>query len=79
MFDITISQKDNCSIDWTFVVDKEDNSVARCMEYIRLLIKLAGLEVVFETLQKNFPTELYPVTTFAIGKLNDTSLIQPKL
>ena len=79
MFDITIYQKDNCSIDWTFVVDKEDNSVARCMEYIRLLIKLAGLEVVFETLQKNFPTELYPVTTFAIGKLNDTSLIQPKL
>ena len=59
--------KDNCSIDWTFVVDNEDNSVARCREYIRLLIKLAGLEIVMETLQTDFPQELYPVTTFAIG------------
>lgn len=49
------------------MVDKEDNSVARCREYIRLLIKLAGLEIVVETLQTDFPTELYPVTTFAIG------------
>ena len=48
-------------------MDNEDNSVARCREYIRLLVKLAGLEIVMETLQTDFPTELYPVTTFAIG------------
>lgn len=72
--------QDNCSIDWTFVVDNEDNSVARCREYIRLLIKLAGLEIVMETLQTDFPQELYPVTTFAIGvpifpKDHDLSII----
>jgi protein N-terminal methyltransferase len=59
--------KDNCSTDWTFVVDTEDNSVARCLPYIRLLINLAGLEIVMEELQTDFPSELYPVTTFAIG------------
>lgn len=49
------------------MVDKEDNSVARCREYIRLLIQLSGLEIVTEVLQTDFPSELYPVTTFAIG------------
>ena len=48
-------------------MDNEDNSVARCREYIRLLVKLAGLEIVTEVLQPDFPQELYPVTTFAIG------------
>jgi AdoMet dependent proline di-methyltransferase len=63
-----LKTQDNCTVDWTFVVDKEDNSVARCREYIRLLIKIAGLEIVTETLQTDFPKELYPVTTFAIGR-----------
>lgn len=60
--------KDNCAFNWTFVVDKDDYSVARCVEYIRMLIDLADCEIVHEVLQHEFPDELYPVRMFAIRK-----------
>lgn len=58
--------KDNCAESWTFVVDKEDSSVARCKEYVRLLLHLAGLNVLEEVKQTDFPTELYPVIMFVL-------------
>lgn len=46
--------KDNCCSSYTFVVDKSDSSVARCREYIRLLFKLAGLDLILEETQVDF-------------------------
>lgn len=64
--DGVIVLKDNCTESWTFVVDKQDSSVARNVEYIRLLIALSGLSIVLETKQTDFPSELYPVIMFAM-------------
>ena len=58
--------KDNCCSDWTFVLDKDDRSVARCVDYIRLLFRMAGLRILHEGLQMGFPKELYPVKMFAV-------------
>jgi len=58
--------KDNCAENWTFVVDKQDSSVARCKEYVKLLLHLSGLNIIEELKQTDFPTELYPVIMFAL-------------
>lgn len=58
--------KDNTTANCTFLVDKEDSSVARHAEYIRLLLRLAGLNIILEREQEGFPEELLPVTMFAI-------------
>jgi 2-polyprenyl-3-methyl-5-hydroxy-6-metoxy-1,4-benzoquinol methylase len=50
--------KDNCAKGWTFIVDKDDNSVARCRDYHKLLFDLAGLEIVLEKTQTKFTKEL---------------------
>lgn len=62
--------KDNTSGDhYTFVVDKNDSSVSRCDAYLKVLIRQAGLEVVYEKTQTDFPEELFPVKMFAMKKL----------
>jgi len=58
--------KDNCVEAYTFVVDKSDSSVSRHQHYIHLLFHLAGLRVVLQERQKDFPSELYPVVMFAL-------------
>ena len=60
--------KDNTIVDrkLSFSLDLDDNSVARHIEYQKLLFDLAGLEVVDEQEQKDFPEELYPVYMFAL-------------
>ena len=62
--------KDNCCESWTFVVDRDDSSVARCKEYIHLLLDLADCVIIHEELQLNFPKELYPVRMIAIAPKN---------
>jgi len=57
--------KDNTSGDQTFMVDKDDSSVSRSRNYIKLLTRLAGLEVIAEEQQAGFPEELFPVYMFA--------------
>lgn len=60
--------KDNTITDpsLTFCLDLDDNSVARHLEYQKLLFELAGLEVVAEQQQNDFPEELYPVFMIAL-------------
>lgn len=50
----------------TFLWDKSDSSVARHRKYMKLLLTLAGLQVVLEALQTDFPEELFPVMIWAI-------------
>ena len=58
--------KDNCTESWTFVVDKDDSSVNRSRIYMHTLFVLAGLNVILELQQRDFPEELYPVWMFAL-------------
>jgi hypothetical protein len=58
--------KDNCTESWTFVVDKDDSSVNRSRVYMHALFMLAGLDVILEARQTDFPEELYPVWMFAL-------------
>mmetsp|Transcript_3993 Transcript_3993/g.5544 ORF Transcript_3993/g.5544 Transcript_3993/m.5544 type:complete len:302 (-) Transcript_3993:71-976(-) len=58
--------KDNTAGDsWVFVVDRSDSSVSRSLKYIKLLARLAGLQVCEERLQEGFPEELFPVYMLA--------------
>lgn len=52
----------------TFLWDLTDSSVARHKTYFKLLLSLAGLQVVYEKLQTDFPEELFPVMMWAIAK-----------
>jgi len=62
--------KDNCAQNYTFVVDKDDSSVARCVEYATLLLNLSGLDIILQAQQTDFPRELYPVIMFALSPKN---------
>lgn len=52
--------------EWTFVVDRDDSSVARHIKYLRLMLQLSGLDIVLERVQTDFPSELYPVYMLAM-------------
>lgn len=56
--------------DWTFMIDRDDSSVARHEQYIKLLFALSGLNIVQEKQQEDFPTELYPVVMFALAPID---------
>jgi protein N-terminal methyltransferase len=60
--------KDNVLLqhDLTFLWDRSDSSVARHKRYYKLLLSLAGLQVVQEAQQTDFPEELFPVMMWAI-------------
>lgn len=47
-------------------VDWSDHSIVRGPKHYRRLFEESGLRLVSETIQKGFPTSLYPVHTFAL-------------
>lgn len=72
--------KDNAVCgEWTFVVDRDDSSVARHITYLKLLIELSGLSIVLERTQKDFPEELYPVYMLAMAPNDATTLEQKEV
>jgi protein N-terminal methyltransferase len=62
-----ICLKENTISDSAFCVDKEDSSITRSGPYYKELFRLAGLEVVLEVRQREFPADLYPVYMYALG------------
>lgn len=54
-----------------FLVDKEDCSVMRCSKYMKALFARAGLKVVKETRQVDFPRHVFPVRTYALRKAEE--------
>lgn len=58
--------KENFPESYTFALDNNDSSVARCLDYVKVLLSLAGCKVVLESEQVGFPSELYPVWSLAI-------------
>lgn len=55
-----------------FVVDKEDSSVMRSDKYLKHLFSQAGLKVVKEGRQVDFPREIYPVRMYALRPVEET-------
>lgn len=61
--------KDNVTDDFTYMIDTEDSSVARCLEYHKGLLEMAhpDLKCVYQTVQRDFPEDLCPVYIMAFG------------
>lgn len=60
--------KENTCTDEDFHVDCDDASVTRSSKYWKFLFDQAGLRVVYESMQTNFPDELFPVPIIALEK-----------
>ena len=58
--------KENTCADEVFVVDVEDASLTRSLQYWRHLIFQAGLRIISEVWQENFPNDIYPVPMLAL-------------
>jgi protein N-terminal methyltransferase len=63
--------KENTCEGETFVLDKDDASVTRSLPYWLKLIEKAGLRVVYQERQTNFPDELFPVPMLALEANRD--------
>jgi protein N-terminal methyltransferase len=51
-----------------FVLDSEDSSVTRCVSYLLTLAQCAGLKLVHQKSQDNFPDEIYAVPMLAFER-----------
>lgn len=63
---IVLKENTTCT-DEAFVVDTDDASITRSLPYLRKLIQEADLEIVLETMQSDFPDDLFPVPMLALG------------
>ena len=61
-----ICLKENTCDGEAFVLDNEDASVTRSVPYLLKLVGKAGLRVVAQQTQDNFPDEIYPVPMIAL-------------
>ena len=61
-----ICLKENTCSDTDFVLDRDDASVTRSVPYLMHLIQQAGLRVVLQEFQSNFPEEIFPVPMIAL-------------
>lgn len=60
--------KENTCGEENFVVDTDDASVCRSLPYWLKLVEAAGLRVVMQHMQDDFPSEIFPVPMLAICK-----------
>lgn len=54
----------------TFAWDREDSSMTRHLEYVKLLVALAGLQIIQQQRQTDFPEDLYPVMMLTVASPN---------
>eukprot|EP00804_Cyclotella_cryptica_P027435 CCRYP_008854-RA/>CCRYP_008854-RA protein AED:0.36 eAED:0.36 QI:134/1/1/1/1/1/2/354/305 len=60
--------KDNTCTDVAFIADRGDASVTRSLPYILAIVKLAGLRLVYEQYQDDFPSTIFPVPMLAFER-----------
>mmetsp|Transcript_14729 Transcript_14729/g.21534 ORF Transcript_14729/g.21534 Transcript_14729/m.21534 type:complete len:305 (+) Transcript_14729:86-1000(+) len=58
--------KDNTCTEEAFILDVDDASVTRSLPYLLNLTKQAGLKVVFQRMQEDFPEDIFPVPMIAL-------------
>jgi protein N-terminal methyltransferase len=61
--------KENSCLDEGFVLDSQDASVTRSVPYWRQIIERAGLKIVYQQWETNFPDNIFPVPMFALQPL----------
>ena len=62
--------KDNTCEEEAFTVDREDASCTRSYGYILAIAELAGLRLVYQRFQEDFPSGLFPVPIIAFEPNN---------
>ncbi|KAI1882356.1 hypothetical protein AGOR_G00249840 [Albula goreensis] len=60
-----IVMKDNVAYEGV-ILDEVDSSVCRELPLVRELVRRAGLQIIYEERQENFPEEIYQVHTLAL-------------
>ena len=60
--------KENTCTDEDFVLDADDASVTRSVRYWKNLCTQAGLQIVYEKMQDDFPDAVFPVPMIALEK-----------
>ena len=58
--------KDNTCESEAFIVDRDDASSTRSCPYILAIAELAGLRVVYQRIQEDFPQSIFPVPIIAL-------------
>ncbi|AAZ11789.1 AdoMet dependent proline di-methyltransferase, putative [Trypanosoma equiperdum] len=58
--------KENCASDDEFIVDKEDSSLTRSDKHYKRIFAAAGIEVVKEAMQGDWPDDLLKVKMYAL-------------
>lgn len=58
--------KENCSCDDTFLVDKDDSSLTRSDNHYKEIFKAAGVVLVKEQVQPNWPSDLMTVKMYGL-------------
>ena len=60
--------RDTMCTDMTFIANRGDASVTRSLPYILAIVKLAGLRLVYEKYQDDFPSTIFPVPMLALER-----------
>jgi protein N-terminal methyltransferase len=63
---VIVLKENTCDKDDDFIVDMDDASVTRSVPYLIQLAEKAGLRLRLQTLQDDFPDEIYPVPMLAL-------------
>jgi protein N-terminal methyltransferase len=64
--------KENTCAGLKFMMDRGDGAITRSDPHFKYLFQQAGMVVVSEQLQPNFPEELHPVRTYALRPKSET-------
>lgn len=70
--------KENVVLEGNWVVDKEDNSIARTDGQYKAIFSRAGLRVEHELKQTCWPTDLIPVMMYALRPVTADAAVQKK-
>jgi protein N-terminal methyltransferase len=69
---VIVLKENTCGDNQTFVVDNEDASVCRSLPYWLKLVEKAGLRVIMQRIQSDFPEDLFPVPMLALEPIRNT-------
>merc|ERR1719162_2093729 len=70
--------KENVVLAGKWVLDKEDNSIARTDKQMKAIFEKAGLQLVHELQQTCWPTDLIPVMMYALRPVTADAAVQKK-
>lgn len=58
-----------------FVIDNDDSSIMRSDQYLKHIFAKANVQVIRETIQLDFPRDIFPVRTYALSPLPQSTQV----